>query len=78
MLKLYRGTSCYKGGSDPIDCWNTGGDGKPDSFSSVVAPADDWYTIVVDGRMAFSEDFDYGTYRLTVRLGCAKPDCCCP
>lgn len=77
MLKVYRGTACNAGG-DPYQCFNNGSDGKPDQVVGWIAPGDGWITIVVDGRMAFAEDGDWGPYSLEVRLTCLRPDCCCP
>jgi len=77
MLKLYSGTNCAGGGTDDLlSCTNDGFDGRDESFSYTAA-ADGWYTIVVDGRLAFNDDYDWGRYRLTVTLACSDAGCCC-
>jgi hypothetical protein len=78
MLKLYQGTGCEAGGDPLIGCYNQGSDGKPDSIQGYAAVADGWYSIVVDGRMAFDADQDWGPYSLILKITCSRPDCCCP
>jgi len=75
---LYQGTKCDADGVKPLHCYNDGSDGDQDHISGFLAPADGWYTIVVDGRMAFDEDLDWGPYNLAVKVACSEPDCCCP
>ena len=77
MLKLYQGMGCNKGGSPLIGCYNDGNDGNADHLAGAVAPVDGWYTIVVDGRMAFDDDYDWGPYSLVVRIPEAAPGTCC-
>ena len=78
MLKLYRGTDCQANGTDDlVDCYNPGSDGQDDTFDW-TAGADGWVTLVVDGRSAFSDEGDWGSYVLRVTLACADDGCCCP
>lgn len=78
MMKLYSGIDCEANGDgDLIDCYDSSYDGGAESLS-YTATADGWYTVVVDGRMAFTEDHDWGTYNLTLNLTCATAGCCCP
>jgi hypothetical protein len=78
MMKLYSGTDCADNGeNDLISCTNDGGDGNDESLT-YVAPADGWYTLVVDGRSAFSNEEDYGYYDLDIVLTCVDTNCCCP
>lgn len=77
MLKLYSGTNCEgSGDSDLIGCYNDGSDGRDDTLD-YTATADGWYSIVVDGRRAFSDDRDFGRYVLRVTLTCSEAGCCC-
>lgn len=78
MLKLYSGTDCADNGeSDLISCYNGGGNGSSEGFT-YTATADGWYTVVVDGRYAFSDDYDYGNYTIDLSLTCTQANCCCP
>jgi hypothetical protein len=77
MLKLYEGTTCAGDGVDDlISCYHAGGDGVKESFT-YTATKSGWYTIVVDGRSAFSDEYDWGKYNLVVTLTCNTPDCAC-
>ncbi len=79
MLKLYTGTDCDGGSngySDLVDCYQSAYDGGTESFS-YTATQDGWLTIVVDGRFAFSDDYDYGEYTLDVSITCNHANCCC-
>ncbi len=80
MLKLYTGTDCEGGSNgyaDLVSCYNAASDGGVEDFT-YFASADGWVTIVVDGRYAFSSDYDYGDYDLDVTLTCNHANCCCP
>ncbi len=75
MMKFYVGVACKSGGS-PVFCTDAGYDGKAETFTHVAAVTG-WHTIVVDGRMAFSDDYDYGPYTLVAKLtGNKSPQCC--
>lgn len=76
MMKIYTGTLCDGQGALPINCYDTGGEGGKDYVNSFIAPADGWYTIVVDGRTSVSSQ--WLPYLLTVKLACKMADCCCP
>jgi hypothetical protein len=77
MLKLYEGTDCAANGdTDLVGCYQSGYDGDPESLTH-VAGSDGWYTIVVDGRYAFADHYDYGGYDLDISLTCVEVDCCC-
>ena len=76
-LKIYRGTACDDNGmTDVVKCWHSAGNGKAES-GQYTAAADGWATIVVDGESAFSEELDWGTYRLVATLTCVDAGCCC-
>jgi hypothetical protein len=76
MLKLYRGTACDANGwTDLVDCYDDNAGSYKEKIE-YTAPADGWYTIVVDGRTSTSDD--YGPYSLAVSLNCAFANCCCP
>ena len=76
-LKLYDGTSCDRDDYDYVlACTNEGGNGGDESFS-VTAAHDGWFTIVVDGRSGFSDEADWGQYRLSFALSCNREHCCC-
>jgi hypothetical protein len=77
-LKLYKGTSCKSAWqTDLIACeWNNG-DGKPETIVHAAVQAG-WFTIVVDGASAFSDQYDWGPYSLAVSLSCVDAGCCCP
>jgi len=74
MMKVYHGIGC-KAGGDAYDCIENGDRGDPDVLADWPAPADGWYTIVVDGRR--SMDDDYGPYTLQVSISCNDEHCCC-
>lgn len=76
MLKLYKGTGCKAGGDELIACTHSKGDGGVETFTW-VATSTGWFTVVVDGRMAFEEDLDYGPYTLAIKLACIEPGCGC-
>ena len=77
MMKLYKGTSCDGSGDDDlVDCYDDKSDGGVETIVYSV-PADGWYTVVVDGRMAFEEDADYGDYKIDFKLTCKYEGCCC-
>ena len=73
MLKLYAGTSCKAGGS-PISCTDNEYDGDAETVNH-VATADGWYTVVVDGRASY--DDDYGAYKLVAKLAGNQAPLCC-
>ena len=75
MLKLYAGTTCKAGGS-PISCTDDGYDGASETVTH-SASADGWYTVVVDGRLAFADAQDYGAYNLVAKLMGNKAPLCC-
>jgi hypothetical protein len=77
MLMVYAGTSCAAGGDDPIACFNDGSDGKTDSIPGLAVATTGWHTVVVDGRMAFAEDEDFGPFDLRILVD-AKGGACCP
>jgi hypothetical protein len=78
MVKLIDGTTCDDGDDQTlIACLNDGSDGEPDQGSH-TATQEGWVTIVVDGRMAFDDEADFGPYSLAVTLTCADAGCCCP
>lgn len=76
MVKLYQGTECDSNADSVIDCYNNAGDTKPEQLS-FTATVDGWITIVVDGRIAFDDDWDFGQYSIAVKLTCNQADCCC-
>jgi cysteine-rich repeat protein len=77
MMKLYSGTDCAANGSgDLIGCYQSAYDGGTESLA-FTAVTEGWYTLVVDGRYAFDDDYDYGSYALDVTLSCATAGCCC-
>ena len=77
MMKLYQGTLCDDSGANPIVCVDDGSDGKPET-KVFTATQDGWITIVVDGRMSWNDDYDWGEYSLAAKLTCSTPNCCCP
>lgn len=78
MMKLYAGIDCADNGEDDlIDCYDQAYDGGTETLSH-TATADGWYTVVVDGRMAFSDDYDYGAYQVTFTLTYGPSGSCCP
>ncbi len=84
MLKLYTGTECDDDSAGIFDandkyliqCWDDELDGDPEGFS-YTATAEGWYTVVVDGRLAGTEDLDYGEYSFSLTLTCSEDTCCC-
>lgn len=74
MMKIYNGTGCENGGDD-YQCIENGDRGDPDVLTGWTAPADGWYTLVVDGRR--SMDDDHGPYKLEMSITCNDPYCCC-
>jgi hypothetical protein len=76
-LKIYRGTACASNGTtDLVKCWHSAGDGSAEN-GQYTALADGWATIVVDGESAFSDQYDWGQYRLWTKLTCVDANCCC-
>ncbi len=76
-LKLYRGTACdEQWETDLVACQWKGGDAKPQAASYTATEAG-WITIVVDGASAFTEEADWGAYRLDAKLACTDAACCC-
>lgn len=77
MLKLYRGTSCDgNGDADLVSCYNAKGDGGAEAIN-YTATQDGWFTVVVDGRMAGTDDQDFGPYSVSFSLSCSQVNCCC-
>lgn len=76
-LKIYMGTKCAKGGDKPLACADKQGNGKTEKIEGFIAGMDGWYSVVVDGEMAFPEENDYGPYVLNILLKCKQADCCC-
>ncbi len=77
MLKLYRGTTCDgNGDADLVSCYNGKSDGGAETIN-YTATADGWFTVVVDGRMAGTEDADFGPYSISISLSCGYANCCC-
>ena len=76
MLKLYQGTQCDSNKDTLLGCTNDGGDGKAEE-ATWVANQDGWVSIVVDGRRAFTDDYDWGEYAIHVQLTCNEAGCCC-
>jgi hypothetical protein len=75
MLKLYVGTLCESGG-DPLKCMNDKGDGTNETLTQSISTTG-WHTIVVDGVYAFSDDYDYGPYALTMKITSNQKPLCC-
>ena len=76
MLKLYVGTACDGDPATLIGCTNDGWDDEKEQ-TTYTATADGWITVVVDGRMAFYDDYDFGKYTLAATLSCQAAGCCC-
>jgi len=84
MLKLYTGTECDDDSAGIfsandkylVQCWDDKADGKGEGFSYTAA-AEGWYTVVVDGRLAGSDEMDYGVYTFALTLTCTEESCCC-
>jgi hypothetical protein len=75
MMKLYEGVVCENGG-DSYTCYNDNGDGGDESLA-YVAVGDGWRTVVVDGRMAFNDDYDWGPYNIAFSLVEGAGACSC-
>lgn len=77
-LKLYRGTTCDDNWEDDLLACEWDNDGGKAETIVHAATQDGWHTLVVDGASAFSDQYDWGAYSLSVTLACADAGCCCP
>lgn len=77
VLKVYSGTNCDNSGTeDLITCSDTK-TGTAAELLQFVAPADGWYSIVVDGYFSGSTMDDIASYTLKVQVTCLPAHCGC-
>lgn len=78
VFKIYSGAACAESTtcSNPVGCWTPSTSPWTHDF---VAPADRWYTLVIDGTNAIlsGSGADNGSYGLPLKLDCNQANCEC-
>ena len=74
VLKVYDSTGCTDRTCAAVASCHTA---VSPYTETLVAPAEGWYTIVVDGKTGSAVNDDSGTYTLTVKLTCKTGACEC-
>lgn len=77
VLKVYSGTNCDNSGTDDLITCSDTKSGTAAELLQFVAPADGWYSIVVDGYFSGSTMDDIASYTLKVQVTCLPTHCGC-
>ncbi len=78
LLKIYSGTDCDNNGtSDLIICSNAKTGTQTETYE-FTAPADGWYSVIIDGNFSGSMFDDGASYTLNVKVICNPTNCGCP